>query len=41
VGALALAANFAHGRKRKRIAFAPEGNAPVRAHSAVLDAAGN
>ncbi len=41
VGALALAAHFAEGRKRKRIGFVPEGNAPVRAHSAILDAAGN
>ncbi len=41
VGALALAGHFAQGRKRKRIAFIPEGNAPVRAHCAVLDGEGN
>ncbi len=41
VGALALASHFAQGRKRKRIAFVPEGNAPVRAHSTVLDAEGS
>jgi aminomethyltransferase len=40
IGALALAAHFANGRKRKRIAFVPEGNAPVRSHAPVLDAQG-
>jgi aminomethyltransferase len=40
VGAAALAANFADGRKRKRIGFVPEGNAPVRSHAAILDPAG-
>jgi aminomethyltransferase len=41
IGAAALAAHFARGRARKRIGFRVEGAAPVRAHAAVLDSAGN
>jgi aminomethyltransferase len=40
VGANALAANFAAGRKRRRIGLVPEGAAPVRAHAEIRDSAG-
>jgi aminomethyltransferase len=40
VGAEALAANFAAGRKRRRIGLVPEGAAPVRAHAEIRDASG-
>lgn len=40
VGADALAANFAAGRKRRRIGLVPEGAAPVRAHAEIRDSAG-
>ena len=40
VGAGALAANFAAGRKRRRIGLVPEGAAPVRAHAEIRDSIG-
>ncbi|MEZ5801122.1 MAG: glycine cleavage T C-terminal barrel domain-containing protein [Nitratireductor sp.] len=40
VGADALAQKFAEGRSRKRVGIRPQGAAPVRAHAAVIDAAG-
>jgi aminomethyltransferase len=40
IGADALAANFATGRKRRRIGLVPEGAAPVRAHAEIRDSTG-
>ncbi|MEZ5870964.1 MAG: glycine cleavage system aminomethyltransferase GcvT [Nitratireductor sp.] len=40
VGATALAAKFAEGRKRKRVGLKPQGAAPVRAHAPILNSEG-
>lgn len=40
VGAAALQARFEEGPARKRVGLKPAGTAPVRAHAALLDAAG-
>jgi aminomethyltransferase len=41
IGAPALAAKFAAGRKRKRVGLKPVGNAPVRAHAKLANGAGD
>lgn len=40
VGAMAIAQKFQAGRARKRVGLKPGGNAPVRAHAELFDAAG-